>query len=116
MGYKNRDIEYYKRLDNKLGWTIFNKYSIELNRLIENNKIKTLNYIITIISQMNSKYLSVLKSNGLINLNTKYNTVWNSHFNSMYNVLKNKNFKYDILIFNSKQLIHIGKKHLNSQN
>ena len=34
MGYKNRAIEYYKRQNNKLGWTIFNKYSIELNRLI----------------------------------------------------------------------------------
>tara|TARA_B100001123_G_scaffold392028_1_gene470837 strand:+ start:135 stop:485 length:351 start_codon:yes stop_codon:yes gene_type:complete len=116
MGYKNREIEYYRRLDNKLGWTIFNKYSIELNKLIENNKIKTLNHIIIIISQINNKYFSALKSNCLTNLNTKYNNIWKSHFNQMYKVLKNKNFKYNLLIFNSKQLIYIGNKHLNSQN
>ena len=68
-----------------------------------------------IISQMNGKFLSSLKSNQLTNKNTKYNRVWNQCIYGLENILKKpeSQIKYKLLSHHTKQLFYVGKLNLN---
>ena len=70
MGYKNRTLEYENKKDNLKGLELLVKFSNEFNNLIINNKLRNKYHIELLISQMNGKFLSSLKSNNLIDNNT----------------------------------------------
>ena len=115
MGYKNRTLEYENKKDNLKGWELLVKFSNELNNLITNNKLRNKYHIELLISQINGKFISALKSNELMTKKTKYNTVWNQCIYGLENILKKpeSQIKYNILFHHTKQLVYIGKLNLN---
>ena len=115
MGYKNRSKELENKKNNLKGWELLVKFSDEFNNLIINNKLRNKYRIELIISQMNGKFLSSLKSNQLTNKNTKYNRVWNQCIYGLENILKKpeSQIKYNLLSHHTKQLVHVGKLNSN---
>lgn len=106
MGWKNRKLEYIKNNDIIMGWKILNKYSLELKNSIEKTKLNQNIYLI--LSQINGKFYSDLKSNKLYFNNTKYDLVWKQYFNRMFKKYEDKNE----IIFNINQLVYISNKKL----
>ena len=115
MGYKNRTLEYENKKDNLKGLELLVKFSNEFNNLIINNKLRNKYHIELLISQMNGKFLSSLKSNNLIDNNTKYYRIWNQCIYGLENILKKpeSQIKYNLLSYHTEQLVYIGKINLN---
>ena len=115
MGYKNRTLEYENNRNNLKGWELLVKFSNEFNNLIINNKLINKYHIELLISQMNGKFLSSLKSNKLIYNNTKYYRIWNQCIYGLDNILKKpeSQIKYNLLSHHTEQLVYIGKLNLN---
>lgn len=112
MGYKNRRDEMIKKSNNLKGWELLVRYSNELNNIIIQNKSEDKNYLINIISQMDGKFNSAIKSNNLLRDRT-YNRVWLQSMNGLYNVLNKKYIKFNLLSHHSEQLLYIGKLNYN---
>jgi hypothetical protein len=87
MGYKNRKQELFRYENNRKGWELLVNSSIELDNILQNNKI--------------------------CNKNRKYNRVWEHNLNAMYNILNKKIINYRLLSNCSKQLVYVGKLNYN---
>lgn len=112
MGYKNRKQELLKYENNRKGWQLLVNTSIELDNILQNNKIFNKIHILNIISQMNGKFNTELNNKKLLK-NKKYNRVWEHNLNSMYNILNKKEINYRLLSNCSKQLVYVGKLNYN---
>lgn len=118
MGYKNRSMEYVNKKNNLKGLELLVKFSNELNNLIINNKIQNKHHIELLVSQMNGKFVSSLKSNNLTDSNVKYYRIWNQCIYGLENILKKpeSQIKYNLLSHHTKQLVYVGKLNLNKYN
>lgn len=110
MGWKNRQIEYEKQRNNKVAWNIFKKYSNELHNLIIKNRTKIENLPL-IVSQINGKFYSELKSNKIYINNRKFNNIWSSKLKTINNILNKNSEKTYTIVGIANELIYISTKY-----
>ena len=86
------------------------KYRNELHNLIIKNRTKNENLPL-IVSQINGKFYSELKSNKIIISNKKFNNIWSSKLKTINNILNKNSEKTYTIIGIANELIYISTKY-----